>query len=43
MTAIRRTPDIDLDGPWSFQLLPSWDAEPTDSWVGVTVLKRTTG
>ena len=37
MTAIRRTPDLDLDGRWSFQLLPSWDAKPTDDWQEVTV------
>lgn len=37
MTAIRRAPDIDLDGSWSFQLLPTWDADPTGSWVEVTV------
>ncbi|WP_230121397.1 glycoside hydrolase family 2 TIM barrel-domain containing protein [Arthrobacter sp. Bi83] len=37
MTAIRRTPDLDLDGRWSFQLLPSWDADLTDNWLNVTV------
>ena len=37
MTAIRRTPDLDLDGRWSFQLLPSWEADPTDNWLDVTV------
>lgn len=37
MTSIRRTPDLDLDGPWSFQLLPSWEATLSDSWLDVTV------
>ncbi|MDQ0538359.1 beta-galactosidase [Curtobacterium flaccumfaciens] len=37
MTAIRRVPDVELDGKWSFQLLPSWDANPTDDWIEVTV------
>ncbi|KQO48270.1 MULTISPECIES: glycoside hydrolase family 2 TIM barrel-domain containing protein [unclassified Frigoribacterium] len=37
MTAIRRAPDLDLDGRWSFQLLPSWDAELSSSWDEVTV------
>ncbi|WP_208110652.1 MULTISPECIES: glycoside hydrolase family 2 TIM barrel-domain containing protein [unclassified Rathayibacter] len=37
MTALRRTPDLDLDGAWSFQLLPSWDADLTDEWADVMV------
>ncbi|PPF38025.1 glycoside hydrolase family 2 TIM barrel-domain containing protein [Rathayibacter sp. AY1A3] len=37
MTAIRRAPYLDLDGRWSFQLLPSWDAGPGDAWEEVSV------
>ncbi len=37
MHALRRTPDIDLDGEWEFQLLESLEQVPGDEWRTVIV------
>ncbi|MFI0446524.1 glycoside hydrolase family 2 TIM barrel-domain containing protein [Actinomadura sp. 6N118] len=37
MHALRRTPEIDLDGQWDFQLLDAPDAPITDVWKTVDV------
>lgn len=37
MHALRRAPEIDLDGEWDFQLLPAPDAQLGEQWKSVQV------
>ncbi|MET0901624.1 MAG: glycoside hydrolase family 2 TIM barrel-domain containing protein, partial [Acidimicrobiales bacterium] len=37
MHSVRRTPEVELDGEWEFQLRPTPDAPPGDAWKTVMV------
>ena len=37
MTSLSRSADVDLDGQWSFQLLPTFDHDLGSAWTTVTV------
>ena len=37
MTSLSRSADVDLDGQWSFQLLPTFEHDLGSTWTTVTV------